>query len=264
MGMGPAIPVQFWGTYAEYIVLAEKHITKVPAGIGMEQAAAIPLVGMTVAQAFRYAGFEPVQALALATTEATEGRAEGRHKGRGKREDGRRKRVLIHAAAGGVGHVAVQYASRVLGLEVVGTASPGASTDLAIKSGATAVVDYRSHKFEEADAVVGQGGVDVIFDVIGFEYESRAFNARLLDRQKGGVYINIFKDEHDLPRTFLGVARWLLGLGPTYGLAAVLPEAAVMHELAKLVEDGSLVYSCSNHLALLSRRSPDPNPINRP
>ena len=29
MGMGPAIPVQFWGTYAEYIVLAEKHITKV-------------------------------------------------------------------------------------------------------------------------------------------------------------------------------------------------------------------------------------------
>lgn len=140
--------------------------------------------------------------MAMAATEGTEGRAEeeggdeGRRRGaQSQREDGRRKRVLIHAAAGGVGHVAVQYATKVLGLEVVGTASPGASTDLAIKSGVAAVVDYRSQKFEEADAVVGQGGVDVIFDVIGFEYESRALSAGLLDRKKGGVYV----DRHHAP-----------------------------------------------------------------
>jgi len=122
MGMGPAIPVQFWGTYAEYIVLAEKHLAIVPAGVTMEQAAAIPLVGMTVAQAFRYAGFEPVvddsaietggphSAKDSATDSATDSAKPAKPA----------KRVLVHAAAGGVGHIAVQYASRVLGLEVTG------------------------------------------------------------------------------------------------------------------------------------------------
>ena len=43
-----------------------------------------------------------------------------------------------------------------------------------------------------------------------------------------------------MPRTILGVARWLLG-GPKYGLAAVMPEAAVIRRIAELVEQGMLV-----------------------
>ena len=169
--MGPAIPVQFWGTYAQYIVLSEKHLAHVPAGVTMKQAAAIPLVGMTVAQAFRYAGFEPLDNdLAIGTDDSATS-TQGAGQGAPKKP---KKRVLIHAAAGGVGHIAVQYASRVLGLEVIGTASPGPSTDLAIKSGAAAVVNYRAEPFEEADAVVGSGGIDISMLLTSTLQNSRA------------------------------------------------------------------------------------------
>mmetsp|Transcript_7199 Transcript_7199/g.13168 ORF Transcript_7199/g.13168 Transcript_7199/m.13168 type:complete len:109 (+) Transcript_7199:1205-1531(+) len=64
--------------------------------------------------------------------------------------------------------------------------------------------------------------------------------AGLLDRRTG-VYINILKDEHDLISTLHGVVRWLLGLGPKYGLGVVLPEQRVMQRVSALVEQGLLV-----------------------
>jgi NADPH:quinone reductase-like Zn-dependent oxidoreductase len=75
-------------------------------------------------------------------------------------------RVLIHAAAGGVGIAAIQIARNV-GAEIFGTASP--SKHEAIRAqGVTHAIDYRSQDFEvEAERITGGEGVDLIIDALG-------------------------------------------------------------------------------------------------
>ena len=87
--------------------------------------------------------------------------------------------------------------------------------------------------------LVGRGGVDVIFDVIGGETETRALDAKLLGTS--GHYINVLKDEKDLLATAVGLAKWLVGLGPHYGLCAVLPNPAVLGRLVALLDAGDIV-----------------------
>jgi NADPH:quinone reductase-like Zn-dependent oxidoreductase len=75
-------------------------------------------------------------------------------------------RVLIHAAAGGVGIAATQIARNV-GAEIFGTASP-AKHDAIRAQGVTHAIDYRSQDFEtEAMRITGGEGVDLIIDALG-------------------------------------------------------------------------------------------------
>jgi NADPH:quinone reductase-like Zn-dependent oxidoreductase len=76
------------------------------------------------------------------------------------------ERVLIHAAAGGVGTAAVQIA-RMLGAEVFGTAS-ASKHDAIRKLGVTHAIDYRTQDFEqEAMRITGGEGIDLAFDAQG-------------------------------------------------------------------------------------------------
>src|SRR4051812_33550223 len=75
-------------------------------------------------------------------------------------------RVLIHAAAGGVGIAATQIA-RNAGAEIFGTASP-AKHDAIRAQGVTHAIDYRSQDFaEEVERITGGEGVDVVMDAMG-------------------------------------------------------------------------------------------------
>jgi NADPH:quinone reductase-like Zn-dependent oxidoreductase len=138
------------GGYAEYVVTDASHLVRRPSWLTVEEAGAVPLVALTAWQALV---------------------------GRGGVSAG--QRVLIHAAAGGVGHVAVQIA-KARGAYVIGTAS-AAKHDFVRSLGADEVIDYRHQDFTEIEPV------DVVFDLIGGNYAERS--AKVL--KPGGVLVSI-------------------------------------------------------------------------
>ncbi|MEU7375904.1 NADP-dependent oxidoreductase [Streptomyces albidoflavus] len=139
------------GSHAEYVVGPARAFTRKPTVIDHVQAGALPLVSLTAYQALiDTAGIGPGQ------------------------------RVLIHAAAGGVGHVAVQIA-KAHGAYVIGTAS-APKHDLLRELGADEVVDYRTT--DVADAV---DGVDMVLDPLGGE--TRARSVGLL--RPGGTLVSL-------------------------------------------------------------------------
>jgi NADPH:quinone reductase-like Zn-dependent oxidoreductase len=126
-----------FGTTAELVPAPERTVTAKPTSLSFEEAAAVPLAGMTAYQAL---------------TEAL--------------EVGSGDRVLVHAASGGVGQFAVQIA-KSLGATVIGTAGP-ANHELVRSLGADEVLDYNAGPISEQLAQVG-GQVDAVLDLVGGE-----------------------------------------------------------------------------------------------
>jgi NADPH:quinone reductase-like Zn-dependent oxidoreductase len=137
--------------YAEYVAAPESHLAFKPANISFEEAAASTLAALTAWQAFtkQYAV---------------------------KKGD----KVLIHAAAGGVGHFAVQIA-KYLGAHVTGTSS-SANKDFVLSLGADAHIDYRAQPFEKAIS-----DVDLVLDAIGKDNIDRSLEVI----RPGGTLISI-------------------------------------------------------------------------
>ncbi|MEU9290158.1 NADP-dependent oxidoreductase [Streptomyces sp. NPDC048275] len=139
------------GSHAEYVTAPARAFAHKPTGIDHTQAGALPLVGLTSWQALvEMADLRPGQ------------------------------RVLIHAAAGGVGHVAVQIA-KARGAHAIGTASAG-KHDFLRGIGVDEAIDYRETDFTE---VVRD--VDVVLDTIGGETALRSL--RVL--RPGGIVVSI-------------------------------------------------------------------------
>ncbi len=139
------------GSYAEYAITTTPRIARKPASLDDIKAAALPVASMTAWQAL----FDT-----------------------GNLQAG--QKVLIHAAAGGVGSFAVQFA-KWKGAYVIGTASAEKS-EFVRELGANEVIDYHSTKFEDRvrDA-------DVVFDTIGKETQERSW--RVL--KKGGILVSV-------------------------------------------------------------------------
>ena len=126
-----------FGGYAELVVTNVKDVFLLADGLSFEQGAAIPVNYGTA-----YAGLVIMGGLRAGD------------------------RVLIHAAAGGVGISATQIAKR-LGAEVFGTASPS-KHDAIRRFGVDHAIDYRNEDFAEAVLrLTNDEGVDVAFDAIG-------------------------------------------------------------------------------------------------
>src|SRR4029078_6241663 len=125
------------GSYAELATAPLERITRKSPALDHVHAAALPIASLTAWQALFYAA--PLQA---------------------------GQKILIHAAAGGVGGFAVQFA-RWKGAHVIGTAS-AQSASFARELGADEIIDYRSTKFEE---VVHD--VDVVLDTQGGDTQER-------------------------------------------------------------------------------------------
>ncbi len=130
------------------------------------------------------------------------------------------QKVLIHGAAGGVGSYAVQLA-KWRGAHVIATASIH-NHDYLHGLGADEVVDYRSLRFEES-----VHDVDAVFDTIGGETQERSW--RVL--KKGGILVSIVAPPPEETAAAHGVRQ---------AFVFIQPDAAVLAELAKLVDAGKL------------------------
>jgi NADPH:quinone reductase-like Zn-dependent oxidoreductase len=126
-----------FGGYAECVAVPAEQVLPLPDGLSYEEGAAFPVNYGTA-----YAGVVVMGGL-----------REG-------------DRLLIHAAAGGVGIAATQIARNV-GAEVIGTAS-GAKHDACREQGLDHAIDYRTQDFEdEVMRITGGDGVDVVMDAVG-------------------------------------------------------------------------------------------------
>ena len=123
------------GTFAEYVAAPVRTLARKPRTVGFEEAAALPLVGLTAYQSLR-------QALAVRSGET----------------------VLVHAAAGGVGSMAVQIA-RHFGCRVIGAAREEGQ-DRVRELGAEPVL-YDERTFTEQVRALAPDGVDAALDTIG-------------------------------------------------------------------------------------------------
>jgi NADPH2:quinone reductase len=129
------------GSYSEARVMPAKTVVKLPEGIAFDTAAGMMLKGLTA------------QYL-LKKTLPVEGLQKGDF-------------VLFHAAAGGVGLIACQWA-KALGLQLIGTAGGPAKCALAREHGAVHVIDYKSEDFvARVKEITGGKGVKVVYDSIG-------------------------------------------------------------------------------------------------
>ena len=126
------------GTYAEQIVIAADKAVLVPKEIALETAAAAMLKGMTAEYLLRRT--YPVDSDTV---------------------------LLFHAAAGGVGLIAGQWAKH-LGATVIGTAGSKEKCDLALKNGYDHVINYRDADFvKEVDKITNGRKCDVVYDSVG-------------------------------------------------------------------------------------------------
>ncbi|MFF9867271.1 NADP-dependent oxidoreductase [Streptomyces sp. NPDC013953] len=185
------------GSHAEYVTGPARAFARKPAGIGHEQAGALPLAALTAWQA-------------LADTARVEAG----------------QRVLIHAAAGGVGHLAVQIA-KARGAYVIGTASAGKHGFLR-ELGTDEVIDYREVDFTEAVR-----DVDVVLDTLG-EDEHRTRSRSLRTLRPGGLLVSI------LPFADAELYEEAERLGVRVELLLVEADHAGMKEIAALAEAGEL------------------------
>ncbi len=129
------------GAYCELRVMPAKCVCKLPDNIDFETGAAMMLKGLTV------------QYL-LNKTRPVEGLQPGDH-------------ILFHAAAGGVGLIACQWA-RALGLQLIGTAGSDAKCELARANGAAHVINYATEDFlARVKEITGGKGVKVVYDSVG-------------------------------------------------------------------------------------------------
>lgn len=126
------------GAYADARVMPAAQVCPLPDGISFEDAASIMLQGMTVEYLFH--------------------RTWPLEKG---------QTVLFHAAAGGVGLLACQWA-RSEGIELIGTAGTDEKCKLALDMGASHCINYRQTEFApEVKKITGDKGVDIVMDGVG-------------------------------------------------------------------------------------------------
>jgi NADPH:quinone reductase-like Zn-dependent oxidoreductase len=190
----PRFPRQ-GAAYAEYLTGPSRHFARKPAGVDFVVAAALPLAGLTAWQALvDTAGVQPGQ------------------------------RVLVHAAAGGVGHLAVQIA-KARGAYVLGTASAG-KHELVRALGADEVIDYTAQDF----AAVARD-LDVVLDTVGGDYPARS----LATLRPGGILVTITGGA-DAAALRARAAE----LGVRVAALLVEPDGAGLEQLAHLVDTGAL------------------------
>jgi NADPH:quinone reductase-like Zn-dependent oxidoreductase len=180
--------------YAEYVAAPADQLALKPDNINFESAAAATLAALTAWQAFS---------------------------DHGRLRAG--QRVLIHAAAGGVGHFAVQIA-RHTGAYVIGTAS-AENKDFVLGLGANECIDYKTQRFEEVAK-----NIDFVLDTIGGEYIDRSLQVI----KKGGTLVSIPSSAN------AGVQEKAKAKG-IFGLPMMVQSSGEdMQHIAQLLGDGAL------------------------
>ncbi|MGW6528754.1 NADP-dependent oxidoreductase [Streptomyces venezuelae] len=189
----PRFPEQAGG-YAEFVAAPARRFAPKPASLSHVEAAALPLAALTAWQGLiETAGLRAGQ------------------------------RVLIHAAAGGVGHLAVQIA-KAHGAYVIGTARAD-KHDFLRSLGADELIDYTATDFSEAVR-----DVDVVLDGVGGVYGDRSLPVL----RRGGHLVTL-PDPGGLPDPERAAE-----LGVHAGWTIVEPDRLGLLEIARLVDEGKL------------------------
>jgi NADPH:quinone reductase-like Zn-dependent oxidoreductase len=192
------------GCYAEYVVAPSRHFAVIPQRMDFVDASALPLAGLSAWQML----------------------VETAHVGPGDR-------VLVSAAAGGVGHLAVQIA-KARGAHVIGTAS-AVKHGFVKELGADEVVDYTA--VDVAEAV---RDVDVVIQMFGGDHALRA----LACLRPGGIMVNAQGAWTE------GMAERATDLGVRATSFLVEPDAGGLEALARLVEEDRLTVHVSARFPL--------------
>lgn len=209
------------GSYAEEVLVDEGIAARKPEGLSFEQAAGLPLAGLTAWQAL------------VKTARMTSG-----------------DKVFIQAGAGGVGHLAIQLA-KAMGAEVTTTCSER-NREFVTELGADHVIDYRKEDYAEVLAAPDSEQdlrQDIVLDSLGYEHRQKS----LAVLKPGGAHVSIVSDmpgkvkQHGplfgSLRAIGGVARFmLLARLRGYRASSVLqrPNADQLAELGKLCDEGKM------------------------
>lgn len=179
------------GTYAEYVAVDENLLALKPSNITFEEAASVPLAGLTAWEAL-------VEIAKVKTGDS----------------------VLIHAGAGGVGAYAIQLA-KSLGAYVTTTAS-GNNADFVKSLGAEQVINYK-----EQDFFKEVSGLDVVFDTMGGEIQTRSFDVL----KENGVLVSIVTPpDQELAKQKNVRAEYLF----------LQPDGEKLGKLGELIEEGKI------------------------
>ncbi|MGF1868093.1 zinc-dependent alcohol dehydrogenase family protein [Enterovibrio norvegicus] len=196
------------GTLAEYMVADADLIALKPKNFSMQEAAALPLVGITAYEGLKRANV------------------------------GEGQNVLIHGGAGGVGHVAIQLA-RHLGANVFSTGSGESKLALIESLGATPI-DYRSETVDEyVNKHTNGRGFDMVYDTVGGTNMLNSFEAAALN---GHVSSTVSMLDIDLTTVHfkglsLHVVFMLIPMLHNQGRAV---HGAILKEMAEIAESGAL------------------------
>ena len=160
------------GSYAEARVMPAAQVCQLPDGISFEEGAAMMLKGMTVEYLFHR------------TTRLKSGDT-----------------VLFHAAAGGVGLLACQWA-RSEGITLIGTAGSEQKCQLAVMHGATHCINYRNADWvDQVRSLTGGKGVDVVMDAVGKD----TFEGSLNSLKPLGMMISFGNASGPVPPLDIGI-----------------------------------------------------------
>jgi NADPH2:quinone reductase len=184
------------GTYAEYVTMAADAVAPMPRNLDFAGASTIPLTGLTAWQSLFDAG----------TLSAGQ-------------------KVLIHAGAGGVGSLAIQFA-KTAGA-IVYTTAHGRNHAYVKGLGADAAIDYAREKFVDAVRALAPEGLDLVFDTVGDHVQRESYKTL----KRGGMLVSIA----NLPES---------GEADRYGARTnfvfVSPNGGQLREIAALIEAGKV------------------------
>jgi NADPH:quinone reductase-like Zn-dependent oxidoreductase len=180
------------GADAEFAVGDENALAIKPRSLEFSSAAAVPIGALTAYQAL----FDAAELRAGQT-------------------------ILIHAAAGGVGAMAVQLA-KAHGATVIGTASGPEHIKLIRDLGCDQAIDYKATRFEDH-----VHDVDVVLDSVSADSQRRSFGVL----KKGGILVGLTEEpRQDLARKY-GMRATMIG---------VKPDGRRLEDIGKIIDDGKL------------------------
>ena len=202
------VPQEQMGTLAEFVAVTSDAVSKKPRSISYEEAASLPLVGLTALQSFEYADI--------------------------KKTD----RVLIHAGSGGVGSFAIQYA-KAKGAYVYTTTSTG-NVEWVKELGADRVIDYKTEDYKNIAK-----DVDIVFDTLGKNYSLESFEVVKtggivvsvvgpLDETSAKMF---GMADYKLPEELANASS---EKNAEYKFIFMHPNGAHLNEIKSLVEDGKI------------------------
>lgn len=202
------VPQEQMGTIAEFVSINSDLVAKKPKNISFEEAAGLPLIGLTAIQALERVGI--------------------------KEND----RVLIHAGSGGVGSFAIQYA-KAKGA-VVYTTTSSKNVDWVKALGADRVIDYKMEDYKEIAK-----NLDIVFDTLGDDYTSDAFE---IIKEGGKVTTIVGPPDEEtaeymgmkdykLPEK---ISKLIEKKAAIYKLTWMQPNAEQLNIISKMVEDGAI------------------------